>query len=247
MKIGIGICTYQRFDRFKECFEHLLKCSRDLDEIIVIDDCSEKDREKYDAYFALPHPNHVKFFVNESNSGVGVTKNRILKYFYDKDYDYIFTLEDDIDVVSPDFAKKYIEAVEKTGYHYWNFAVHGTYNTHYGIKKKEDYIFKVYPNIVGALSLHTRHLIETVGYYDEDYFNAMEHVDYYYKASLHGLCSPFWTFNDIIDNEFMVVEQANSIVDSAIRPRLDWGSNVEKGYKLFKKKHGVDLNAIPRP
>lgn len=246
MKIGVGITTYQRFDRFKECFEHLLKCNRDIEEIIVIDDCSVKDRDKYDAYFELPHPN-VKFFVNEKNYGVGVSKNKILKYFYERDYDYIFTLEDDINVVSPDFAKKYIEAVDKTGFHYWNFAVHGTMNTYYGIRKKDNYSYKVYPNIVGALSLHTRHLIETVGYYDEDYFNAMEHVDYYYKASILGLCSSFWSFNDIIDNECFVVEQVNSINDSAIRPRADWADNVEKGYKLFKKKNGVSLFDIPRP
>ena len=111
MKVGIGIVTYQRFDRFKECFEHLLSNSKYIDEIIVIDDCSEKDRERYDNYFALPHPSQVKFFVNEKNLGVGISKNRILKYFYDKDYDYIFTLEDDINIINSDFVTKYIEAV----------------------------------------------------------------------------------------------------------------------------------------
>lgn len=247
VKIGVGITTYQRFDRFKECFENLLKNSRDIDEIIVIDDCSVKDSEKYSEYFALPHPNNIKFFTNEKNMGVGATKNKILKYFYNKNYDYIFTLEDDINIKSPEFAKHYIDAVHGTGLHYWNFAVHGTHNPTYKVAEINKYMFKVYPNIVGALSLHTRKLIETIGYYDEDYYNAMEHVDYYYKAQQAGLATKFWSFCDILDNETLVVEQKNSISDSSIRPRPDWKENMQKGLKLFKEKNGVNLSDIPRP
>lgn len=246
MKIGVGITTYQRFDRFKECFEALLKNSRDVEEILVVDDCSIVDRERYDEYFKTILLNNVKVIINESNLGVGASKNKIMKYFYDKDYDYFFTLEDDINIISPDAFLKYIECSLKTGYEYINFALHGDHNPSCTYDKKDGYVYKLYPNIVGAFTLYTPRLIEEIGYHDEKFFNAMEHVEYTYRASLKGLTTPFWKFLDILENSSMLKEQFLAIDDSSIRPRSDWKSNIANGLKYFKEKHGVDIFDIPR-
>lgn len=247
-RIGVGITTYQRFDMFKECFENLLKHSKSVEEIMIVEDCSTVDKEKYDEYFSNPFPNNILIVRNPVNLGVGASKNIILKYFYDKGYDYIFTLEDDINVIHDSAFDKYVEAVEKTGFQYFNFSQHGLGNIS-GV----DYItingvdLSLNPNVIGAVSVHTRKLIDEIGYYDEQYTNAMEHVDYCYLASLKGLTTPFWQFADLKDCEKYFREQPGSIQKSSIRIRDDWGKNIEKGYVLFKEKHGVELREVPRP
>ena len=247
-KIGIGIVTYQRFDRFKQCFENLLKNGRDVTEIVIVDDCSTVDREKYDAYFNGIKFKHIHVIVNEKNLGVGPSKNKILKYFYDKGYKYIFTLEDDINIINEDVFAEYIDVVTNTGFQYVNFALHGLHNINrQRVMKINNYEVGIYPHIVGALSLHTKKLIDDIGYYDEEYKNAWEHVDYCYIASLKGLTSPFWMFIDVKDSNRLVQEQTGSLEDSSIRPGPDWMKNISEGAIYFQKKHGVSINEIQPP
>ncbi|HEY9704669.1 MAG TPA: glycosyltransferase [Allocoleopsis sp.] len=246
MKIGVGITTYQRFDRFKECFENLMRNSQDVTEILIVDDCSIKDRERYDNYFDSIRFDNIKIIVNNTNLGVGACKNIIMKYFYNKNFDYFFTLEDDINIKHPKCFMNYIECSLRTGYDYINFALHGTHNPVCSYAIKDGFTFKIYPNIVGAFTLYTPKLIDKIGYHDERFFNAMEHVEYTYRASIAGLTTPFWKFIDIKNNSDMLEEQVNSIIDSSIRPRTDWQKNINKGLKLFKQIHGVDLIDIPR-
>lgn len=248
MKIGLGITTFERFNRFKECFEHALKHSRDVTEIIIVDDCSVEQRALYDEYFAtITVTNRVKVFVNKENIGVGPSKNKILKYFYDKNFDYIFTLEDDINIISDDVFASYIKTAEESGFEYLNFGLHGQLNKGRGVPMKlPSCEVMIFPNIVGAFSLHSKNLINTVGFYDEEFFNAWEHVDYAFMVSKAGLAPAFWLFPDVINSHELLVEQEDAIKDSSIRPRTDWGSNIKKGNDYFKQKHGVTAHEIPR-
>jgi GT2 family glycosyltransferase len=248
MNIGVGITTFNRFSRFKECFENLVRNSRDVTEILIVDDCSTVDRDKYDAYFDTILVNNVKVIVNKENSGVAVSKNKIMKYFYDKGYDYFFTLEDDINIISPEIFKKYIEASQKTGIHYFNFGLHGYMNI--GLDKAHsinNFDVTLYPQCVGAFSLYTPKLIEIIGYHDEKFKNAWEHVEYCYRASKEGLTTPFWQFIDIKNSHLYIQEQKDALEDSSIRPREDWAKNIHVGQQHFIKKHGVGINEIPRP
>lgn len=244
--VGVGITTFQRFDRFKECFESLLKNCRDVDEILIVEDASEIDREKYDKYFEGLMFKHIKVLKHRKNRGVGVSKNEIMRYFYDKGFDYIFTLEDDINVKSPEVFKTYVMASLGSGYQYLNFAKHGKLNTTFYKNSVNGVELKFYPHIVGAFTLYTRKLIESVGYHDERFKNAMEHVEYTYRVSLKGLTSKFWHFADVANNTELLEEQAGSLEDSSIRPRKDWNNNVVSGRFLFKEIHGVNVRDIPK-
>lgn len=247
MRIGLVIVTYQRFDRFKECFENVMKYKRDLDEIVIVEDGSKVDKEKYDNYFSQLLFNDVIVMRNKKNKGVAVTKNIGLKYFYDKGYDYIFTIEDDINILSADVFKKYIEVSEKTGYQYINFALHGPANINKGSKFHVAGIdVMIYPHIVGAFSLHTKKLIDELGFYDEKFYNAWEHVDYAYQAAEKDLTSPFWMFVDIMDADKYLAEQKFSIEDSSIRTRVDWAANVARGAQYFQDKNRVGINEIAK-
>lgn len=247
-KIGVVLITYQRFDRFKQCFESLLRNRRDVEEIVIVDDCSIKDRDKYDEYFNNIIFSDIHVFKNKTNSGVGVSKNKGLKYFYEKGYDYIFTIEDDVNIISPDIFIKYINLSKATGYQYVNFGLHGPMNVGKAtIMKLCGVEVALYPNIIGAFSLHTKKLIDEIGFYDEKFYNAWEHVDYCYQASLKDLTSPFWLFVDLVNSDSLIIEQVDAINDSSIRPRSDWTTNISNGAIYFAKKHGVEIGAIPRP
>jgi len=247
MRAGLGIVTFERFDRFKECFENLLKNRGDLDRIVIVDDASIKDRKKYDEYFKNILVNDIDVVVSEKNMGVAHSKNTVLKHLYDLGCEYMFTLEDDINVVNSEVFNKYIELAEKSGFHYFNFGLHGPANVGKGKKYEVDNVeFMIYPESVGAFSLHTKQLIDEIGFYDENYVNAWEHVDYAYVASMVGLTTPFWSFIDLVDSDKYLQEQKGSIEDSSIRPRTDWKDNIHKGLRYWEKKHKVYLFDIPR-
>jgi GT2 family glycosyltransferase len=247
MRIGVVLVTYQRFDRFKECFEHLLANRRDVEEIVIVEDCSVIDKEQYDKYFDNIIFNDIIILRNSVNSGVAVTKNNGMKYLYDKGYDYIFTLEDDINIISPDVFKEYIKLSETVGIHYINFALHGTMNVgQKTIRRLCNMDVAIYPNIVGAFTLHTKELIAKIGFYDEKFFNAWEHVDYCYQVAKVEMTTPFWSFIDIVDSDKYLQEQRFAIDDSSIRPRPDWIENIGKGAQYFHQKNGVSINEVPR-
>lgn len=245
VKIGVGIVTFERFDRFKRCFESVIKHSQKVNEIVVIDDCSKKDRKLYDAYFKeLALLNKVKILIQETNGGVGKAKNKVLRYFTERDYDYIFTIEDDMLIISDDTFEKYIWVSQKTGINYLNFALHGPANI--GNKIRDIDEISVYVHCVGSFSLHTKKLIEQIGYYDEKFKNAWEHVDYCYQASLKELTTPFGYFADVKDSINYVNEQEGSIEDGRIRNSPDWMYNVDSGQRYFKEKNGVDVIELIR-
>lgn len=246
-RIGLVIVTYNRFDRFKECFENVLKHREAVEEIVIVDDCSTIEKDKYDAYFDTILVSDIHVFRNTTNGGVANAKNRGLKYFYDKGYDYIFTLEDDINIIHSDVFKQYIELSKATGIQYINFALHGPLNKgQKKVFKLDGFNVAIYPHIVGAFTLHTKELIDSIGFYDEKYFNAWEHVDYCYQAAKKELTTPFWMFVDLIDSEKYLVEQTFAIDDSSIRPRPDWMTNIGKGAEYFYSKNGVSISDIPK-
>jgi len=247
-KIGLGIVTYQRFDRFKKCYDSVIKNMGDLDEIIVVDDCSTIDREKYDAFFdSQPPLQKTKFIVLDENGGVAKAKNTVLEYLFDKtNCDVVFTLEDDQIIKHEDCWKEYVVASDDSGIEYLNFAHHGPANVPGSIETFPNTNIALYGHCVGALSLHTRNLYETIGLYDDAFVNAWEHVEYYYRASLKQLCPRFWYFADIINSKDFITEQEGSIDDSSIRVRKDWMHNIEKGGSLFEQKHNIKIMEIPK-
>lgn len=243
-KIGIGIITFERFDMFKRCFESVVRC-KDLSAIIIVDDCSKKDRELYDNYFKLAKADkRVKVIVNGENSGAGHSKNIILETLFEKDYDYVFTIEDDMEIINDDVFNVYINAANNNEVEYLNFAHHGAY------KHEKPHFSKngltIHKHLTGAFSLHTKKLYEEIGLHDENYVNAMEHVDYYYMAAEKELTTPFWYFADVDGSDCYIREQPGALESSAIRSKEDWAQNMIDARKHFKDKHGIDFMKVPK-
>ena len=239
-KIGVGIITCNRPDFVYKCIPSLYADNKKeyFNEIILIND--GKEITEYDLSF-VPNIN------NNTNIGVGRSKNKAFKYLLEKDCDHIFIIEDDIIIKDLNVFDAYINARNVTGIQHFLFGYHGPANkagisggipyprfiVDYGNIK-----IAINQNSVGAFCYYTREVLENVGLIDEEFHNAFEHVDHDYRISKAGYCTPYWNWPDLANSIDYLDEIECSEKSSAIRPRNDWKKNIEKGALLFQKKHG---------
>jgi len=242
-KIGLGIVTYNRPNYLRQCLEALKENdSGGADYIIVYDDGSdEKYDDEYEDTIQDKYP-LLPYIFNKTNKGVAHAKNELLKKLIETGCEHIFIIEDDILMQHPDTCKLYIDYAKMVGVKHLNFALHGPMN----IGKKRTYLgTTVYPNCVGAFSYYHKECIDKVGYFDENFYNAFEHVYHTYKIAEAGLTTPFWYFADHPMSDRLLKEIPGSIDNSSIRTSEDWQDNVKKAQQHWIKKEGTWLP--PRP
>jgi len=238
-KIGLGIITCNRPDFFKKCYESVPKDT--VDELVVINDGNNLD---------FNYTSH--YIKNEKNIGVGKSKNKALKYLLDKNCDYLFLIEDDITITDPNVFNEYIKYIEKTGIQHLMFGYHGPAN-----KKDNNPIPRLVVDYgdnvnlalnfhcVGAFCVYTKKLLNDIGLFDETFLNAWEHVEHSYQAVKNGYLPAYWWWPDIHNSYEYLGEQACSEVNSSIRPREDWKSNINNGARYFYNKHKYTPWQVP--
>lgn len=238
-KIGLGIITCNRPEFFKKCYESIPKDI--VDELVVINDGDDLDFNY-----------STQYIKNDKNIGVGKSKNKALKYLLDKNCDYLFLIEDDITITNPNVFNEYIKYIEKTGIQHLMFGYHGPAN-----KKDNKPIPRLvvdYGNnvnlalnfhCVGAFCVYTKKLLNDIGLFDETFLNAWEHVEHSYQAVKKGYLPAYWWWPDIQNSYEYLGEQACSEVNSSIRPREDWKSNIDNGARYFYNKHKYTPWQVP--
>jgi GT2 family glycosyltransferase len=253
-KIGIGIVTCNRNDFLHACIESLDLTK--VDEKVIVNDGALQVR-------------HNAFHVinNEENIGVGKSKNKILRYLYEQNCDYMFIIEDDTLIKDNNVFDEYIKASKRTGIQHFNYGP-GTpfnrkqnenfdiHNRHKLEQESEpnprkvidygDVKISLYQHVAGMFSFFTRKVIEDVGYIDEDFYNAWEHVEHTYRIIKKGYHPPFWFFADIYNSHNFLTEHRDAIEKSAISKNSEtFLENVRKGGELYIKKHGHAPNNPP--
>jgi GT2 family glycosyltransferase len=258
MKIGVGIITCNRPEFFRECYNSLPLDK--IDEVVVINDGD---------------PKVINFSIskgvilnNPKNLGVGKSKNRALKYLYENGCDYLFLLEDDMIIKSADVFEKYIDAYKQSGIHHFNYGPGSPFNRKQTIQNFDlhnrhlldqhsqpnpkmivdyrDVKVALYEHTVAMFSFFTREIIEKVGYIDEEYYNAWEHVDHTYRIIKAGYHPPFWWFADIANSDEYLTEAPGAIDNSSIANKTEqWEKNVYGGREIYKRKHGHYPNQPP--
>ena len=236
--IGIGIITCNRPHFFIKCFRAIPKNV----ELVVVNDGSD-----FEDWSKLLKERPFHYIHNEINVGVGRSKNKALRHLIEKGCTDLFLIEDDIIIKKEGVFEEYIRAKDITGIQHFNFGYHGPANKDgvSGGPPKPRYVvdygeIKIAFNrhSVGAFSYYSKQAIDKVGYIDEDYTNAFEHVDHDYRVFKAGMGAPYWHFPDISNSTEYLDEIECSEKSSAIRPRDDWRKNIEQGVTLFKQKHG---------
>lgn len=263
-KIGVGIITCDRPDYLKQLLVSLQGCK--IDEVVVVNDgkhiecfndCGGKD---------LPG-NSTLYEQIPQRQGVGKGKNRIMSLLLEKGCDYIFVIEDDVVIYDKNVFQKYIEAYRVTGIQHLNYGPGTPFNrrqnTQFDLHNRHeldqnsvpdpriviDYgkiKIALYTHIAGMFSFFTKEVLEKVGFIDEQFYNAWDHVDHTYRIIKAGYHPPFWWFADIEDSHTLLGEAKNSISNSAIAKQTEeWFASVHKGRELYLQKHGHYPNQPP--
>jgi GT2 family glycosyltransferase len=239
-RVGVGIVTYNR----EEYLGTLLNSLPKVDHLVLVNDGEALQLE-------LPDLTYIK---NEKNLGVGVSKNKALQHLMENtDSEYLFLFEDDIFVKDPAVFERYIEVIEKTGLQHLNFSQHGVCNkTAAGAPRPVAVIeykkiqVPFYIACVGAMSVYTRKCIETVGYMDERYFNACEHVEHSHRIHLAGMSPGFWWYADAPDSHKLLGDHGWSLETSTIHQRPDARENIARSDAIFKETYGAVPREMPR-
>ena len=239
-KIGVGIITCNRPEYLRRLLVSLVQCESIIDELVVVND--GKPINNFDL-------SQGEWIENKVNLGVGKSKNLALRHLLEKKCDYIFLLEDDIIIKDKEVFNKYIEASSISGVQHFNFAFHGNDNylpngapaERLRVEYSKDVAVCFYPNVYGAFSFYTKKCLEVVGLMDEEYYNAVEHVDHTFFISQAGMTSPFRWFADIADSNKYIEELDKNHSGSEIRRDGKWIANFQKAVARFAEKSNINI------
>lgn len=260
-KIGVGIITCNRLDYLRNLLKTIPKDK--VNELVVVND-------------GLPVNTYVEkefefgtWIDNPVNLGVGKSKNKAIKHLMLHDCDYIFIIEDDMLIKDSTVFDRYIEAYKKSGIHHFNYGPgspfnrkqtiqdfdlhnrhlldqHSEPNPKLVIEYSKDIKIALYEHTVAMFSFFTKEVIDKVGYIDEEFYNAWEHVDHTYRIIKAGYHPPFWWFADIADSDKFLTEAPGAIDNSSIASKSEqWSKNVYGGREIYKRKHGHYPNNPP--
>jgi GT2 family glycosyltransferase len=236
-KIGVGVITCDRQEFFEKCINSI----PEVNTLVVVND-------------GMPYPSNIypskiqKLYQHTNNKSVGVSKNEALRYLIQNGCEHLFIIEDDIIIKDSNVFSAYINAANKSGIYHFNFGYHGPANfipSQYGVPNPRQIVnygdgieISFNANCVGAFSYYLKGVIKHVGYMDERFRNAWEHVEHTYRIIKAGLHPPFWWFADISNSMNYLQELANSEVNSTIIKTPEWIRNFQLGALWYQHKHG---------
>lgn len=252
-KIGVGVVTYKRPDYFKTCINSIPS----VDTLVVVNDG--------DPYEASIYPSSVKEVIQHTkNKSVGVSKNELMRYLVQDGCEHIFLIEDDMEVLKSTVFEEYVKLAKASGIWHLNYGPGSPFNrvqdpeilkmdlagrhlldkhsepkprliVEYGNGSK----LALYQHSVGMFTYFHRGVIKNLGYHDEHFYNAWEHVELTYRISKAGLHTPFWWFADLWDSTQYLREIEGAIENSVIAKDTEqWKKNVGEGAAWYKHIHG---------
>ena len=240
-KIGIGLITCDRPDFFKKSFFSLFDIVQKKTEIeyVIVNDGKDK----------LPiYP--INYIETNGYTGVAKAKNKALEYLIDNGCEHIFLMEDDVEITDKNVFELYIKASKKTGIKHFNYGLHGNHNkTHLGepnilrtIKyPNTDVSVDLYPNVLGAFSYYHIDVLKDVRLMDENFFNALEHVDHTYQIIKKGYHPPFRYFADVSGSRNYLKDIVPDHQQSKIRSEKNFQQTFKKGLDVFIQKNNFSV------
>jgi GT2 family glycosyltransferase len=236
--IGVGIITCNRVTFFEKCMNSI----PGADKVVIINDGIEYPETVYTS-----KANEI--IQHKTNLGVGRSKNDALKYLIQQKCKYLFLCEDDILIKNENVFNAYINLSEKSGLMHMNYAYHGPDNKDINGNPKPRKIINglsLNKHILGAFSFYTDEVIKKVGFIDERFKNAYEHVDHTYQIIRAGYHPPFWWFADLVNSSEYINDQHDNHQKSVIRRNiLLWKFNLRLNAYRFKIKNSFIPSKIP--
>jgi GT2 family glycosyltransferase len=247
-KIGVGLVTYNAEDRIK-CSAPTVPTG--IDKFVIVNDGTPYKSEAY--------PSGVEVITHSKNLGVGIAKNTAMRTLLQSGCEHIFIMEDDISIKNPNVFDEYIRHAKKTGLYHLMYGYHGPANMKghpHGIpppipnprtviEYTDDIKIALNLHCVGAFCYYHKGVLKNVGYNDEMYKNAWEHVDHSYRIVKLGLLPAYWWWPDIsTSNDYLTDNDPQSITSQNGKSE-EWQKNFVRGAEYFKMMHQHYPTKIP--
>ena len=184
--IGIGILSFNRVGSIRRCLESIYRHT-DISKVTVF--VSDESTDEQTIAYLKEQKKIVTLF--NAHQGVAGNSNRLLCCL--ARFQYKFLLNDDIEVLNPDWCNVYVKALQKTGLHHFCFRQNGILKADphqegrvHNINGVDVWSIDSRPQ--GACLILDQKAFQTVGYFDEG-FNpyGMEHVDWSHRVWLSGI------------------------------------------------------------
>lgn len=211
--IGVGILSYNRMSSLKRLVDSIVK-NTDLRKttVFICDDGSTDESTK--RYLQeLGENTNLVVIKNTTNLGVAGNTNRLIRCL--SRFEYGLILNDDVEVLQPNWEYLYVEAIKKSGIHHFTYREKGVYGAELGelINAGEFHIRKISARPHGAILAFTRDVLVKCGYFDESYGKyGMEHVDWSMKPAEFEL-QPEGFFDVEGSDEYFKLHDDKSAID----------------------------------
>jgi GT2 family glycosyltransferase len=234
--IGVAIITYNRPDYYKRVLESIPRNM--IDFLVVVND-------GYDIY---TKDNDAEIVIQTNKQmGVAVSKNYAIKVLVEKfNCEHIFLIEDDIIIKRPDVFEAYIKAANSTGIHHlcYEKVAGNEKSLKYTLEQPDGVKLGFYHNPQGAFMYVNANILKKIGYFDENYVNAFEHIDFAYSLIQKNVAPPFWYFPDLLNSEDYITDIEGSNQNSSITNKEGYNHNWQRSAQYFIKKWGKFTNEI---
>ena len=225
----VAITTYNREESFLKVSDSI-----DLEKVDVII-FKDGGGEKY--HWLNGEDEFVTIF--EENKGIGYLKNEAVKYAIKNNYQHLFIIEDDVEIIVNKVWEECIKFRKETG------ILHFNWNTCAENKLKDSINgIDIHKNVQGAFSYFdvdcfTKHGIE----FDLNYKNAYEHVDIEYQMIQKKLLPSFWNFvsPSNLDNFLKNIDEGKSTITG----QEGYSENYKKSHQYWIEKWGKPVKDIP--
>jgi glycosyltransferase involved in cell wall biosynthesis len=234
-KIGVGILTYKRPDYFKQVLAKIPR--NEIGILAIVNDGEDNYASEQDADVV---------FLNKKQLGVSVSKNILLKSLIDKGCEYLFLIEDDILIKDPKVFQKYIKTANSSGIHHLCFEkiAENEKSLKYSYELPDGSKLGFYHNPQGAFMYVHANLVKKLGFFDEKYVNAFEHIDFAYNLIQSQVAPPFWYFPDVLNSEDYLTDIPGSSLDSSITNKDKYKDNWQNSANHFIQKWGLFTSQI---
>lgn len=239
--IGIGLVTYNSEERIKSSAPSV---PTNVDKFVIVNDGTPYKSELY--------PKHAQVITHDRNLGVGIAKNTAMRTLLNSGCEHIFIMEDDIIIKNPDVFNEYIKHAKKSGLHHLMYGYHGPANMKDGKPNPRTIIdysdgVKIALNLhcVGGFCYYHKGVLRNVGYNDEVYKNAWEHVEHSYRIVKLGLLPAYWWWPDIANSYDYLIDNDPNLVTSQNGKSEEWQKNFVRGAEYFKMNHKYYPTQIP--
>lgn len=235
-EIGVGILTYNRPDLYTQVLASIPR--NKIGVLVVVNDGENS--------YATPQWDVDHIILNKCQKGVAKSKNLLLKSLIERGCKHLFLIEDDILIKDSSVFEAYIKAASSTGIHHLCFEkiANNQKTLKFTLEQPDGVRIGFYHNPQGAFMYINSNLITKLGYFDENYLNAFEHIDFIYNLINKNVMPPFWYFPDLLDSEKYLTDIPGSNENSTITNKQSYQENWNKSANFFVSKWGKFTNAI---